>query len=187
MKDFTNPKTEFYPVPWWAWNGNLEFDEMRRQLDLMREQGVYEFFIFALQGLEHPDFLSEEWFKYVEFTLDEAEKRSMKVWIYDELNWPSGSAGGYVVRDFPEKREFVFRMSDNALNPGGFVLVDPENLVLLKQRLADGSFMDAEIDEYGYFTNKSSEPCHLYGVRIVPSSRPLTNVMVAGPAFILDS
>ena len=177
MKDFIHPNTEFYPVPWWAWNGRLEFDEMRRQLDLMRGQGVYEFFIFALQGLEHPDFLSEEWFKYVEFTLDEAEKRGMKVWIYDELNWPSGSAGGYVVRDFPEKREFVFRMSDNALKPGEFVPVDPENLVLLKQRLADGSFKDAGIDEYGYFTNKSDAPCHLYGVRITPSSRPLTNVM----------
>ena len=57
--DFKNPPTAFYPVPWWAWNGELEFDEMRRQLDIMREQNIFEFFIFALRGLTKPDFLSE--------------------------------------------------------------------------------------------------------------------------------
>ena len=63
MQKFIHPETEFYPVPWWAWNGNLNFDEMRRQLDLIHGQGIHEFFIFALQGLEHPVFLSEDWFK----------------------------------------------------------------------------------------------------------------------------
>jgi len=182
--DFKNPPTAFYPVPWWAWNGELEFDEMRRQLDIMREQNIFEFFIFALRGLTKPDFLSEEWFEYVKFTLDEAEKRGMKVWIYDELNWPSGSAGGHVVKDHPEKREFVYRFTENRLAPGDFVPVNQENLILLQKLSADGKLEDVPTDEFGYFTNDSSEKCRLFAVRITPSSRPMTNVLGVGNCWM---
>ncbi len=181
--DFKHPSSEFYPVPWWAWNGKLEFDEMRRQLDVMREQNIYEFFIFALHGLTKPDFLTEEWFEYVKFTLDEAEKRGMKVWIYDELNWPSGSAGGHVIKDHPEKREFVFRFTENRVQPGAFVMVDQENLVLLQKLYPDGKVEPAQTDEYGYFTNDRSEVCRLFAVRIIASNRALVNVLGVGNSW----
>ena len=75
--DFKNPPSEFYPVPWWAWKGEMEFPEMLRQLDLMQQQGVKEFFIFAASRLAKPVFLSDEWFEYVTFTLEEAQKRCL--------------------------------------------------------------------------------------------------------------
>ncbi len=104
MKDFAQPPHEFHPVPWWAWTGKMEKVEMRRQLVEMRDKGIYELFIFALYGLEHPVFLKESWWDMVDYTLVTARKLGMKIWIYDDLNWPSGSAGGWVLRDHPECR-----------------------------------------------------------------------------------
>ena len=95
---------DFGPVPWWAWSGSLQKPEMVNQLKLMKNCGVDEFFIFAVYGLEKPAFLTEEWFEYVAFTLSEAEKLNMRVWIYDDLNWPSGTAGGHMTRNYPEYR-----------------------------------------------------------------------------------
>ena len=53
------------------------------------------FFFHAREGLV-TSFLGEEWMKAFEASVDEAEKFGMKAWIYDELRWPSGFAGGIV-------------------------------------------------------------------------------------------
>ena len=66
-----HPADELRPVPWWSWTGRLEYGEMGRQLRMMSEQGIREFFLFPCYGLEHPVFLEESWWEYVGFALDE--------------------------------------------------------------------------------------------------------------------
>lgn len=92
----------YAPVPWWEWSGVMEKNEMCHQLDMMDDAGINEFIIFAVYGLEYPAFLSQEWFEMVRFTAVEAGKRRMKFWIYDDLNWPSGGAGGKLAELHPE-------------------------------------------------------------------------------------
>ncbi len=121
---FARPVPEFHPVPWWAWTGRLAKPEMRRQLDEMLARGIYEFFIFPLYGLEYPLFLRESWFEYVGFTLAECRQRGMKVWIYDELNWPSGTAGGRAVREHPEYRSWHLCCQEVELPPGETYYLD---------------------------------------------------------------
>ena len=113
---FGRPGPEFHPVPWWAWTGRLTKDVMCRQLDDMRRQGIYEFFIFPIYGLEYPLFLQESWFEYIGFTLAECRRRGMKAWIYDELNWPSGTAGGrdqYPIRSHGTCRDGVKQVASS--------------------------------------------------------------------------
>ena len=172
---FQTPPSELRPVPWWGWKGSLEFPEMLRQLDLMKEQGILEFFIFGSTALRRPVFFSEEWFEYIDFTLKEAEKRSMKVWIYDDLNWPSGSGGGALIKNHPEKREFQLRYAESKLAPGAFRSVDPVGLLLMRQEDADGAFHEVEIDGFGYFTNRSDRPVTLHTVHRKPLERSLLN------------
>ena len=163
---FRQPGSEMYPVPWWAWNGSLEFEEMTRQIELMHDQGIYEFFIFALIGLEKPHFLSSQWFEYISFTISEAEKRGMKLWIYDDLNWPSGSAGGYAVKEHPEKREFVLRYSETRLEPGDYLPVNPVGALSFQWRCSDGEIIPAELDTFGCFRNSSNTPGELLIIRL---------------------
>ena len=83
------------PVPFWYWNGDLREEKLLEQMAEIRAKGIYEFFIHARKGLEI-EFLSEAWFDRVELVLTDARRHGMKIWIYDELNWPSGMAGGKV-------------------------------------------------------------------------------------------
>ena len=100
---FADPPGEFRPVPFWFWNGDMREDEIDRQLREMKDKGVYEAFIHARKYLEVP-YLSETWFDRVGFTLDKAAEYGMRMWLYDEDNWPSGYAGGRVMQADPNCR-----------------------------------------------------------------------------------
>ena len=103
-RDFAHPTSQDRPNAFWFWNGALSEDELERQLHLMRAKGVEEFFIHPRQGLggvfgqtENDYYLSRDYFDKVEFVLDRARRLGMHVWLYDDLNWPSGYAGGRVL------------------------------------------------------------------------------------------
>ncbi|MBM7788421.1 glycosyl hydrolase [Tenggerimyces flavus] len=97
---FANPAAEHSACPFWFWNGDLEPDELLRQLHLMHERGVLGFVIHGREGLGIP-YLSEDWFDRCRLVIEEAARLGMKVWVYDDLNWPSGYAGGRVVARDP--------------------------------------------------------------------------------------
>ena len=102
---FTAPPSTSRPHAFWFWNGELTEAELARQLDEMRAGGVEEFFIHPRQGLggefgvtENDYYLSTDYFDKVEYAVEQAARRGMKAWLYDDLNWPSGFAGGRTVR-----------------------------------------------------------------------------------------
>lgn len=88
-------------VPFWMWNDHLEQDELKRQLHEIKAKGMNQAIIHPRFGLETP-YLSDEWFEMVGFVVEEAQREEMKLWIYDELNWPSGYAGGEVLEKDPD-------------------------------------------------------------------------------------
>ncbi|MEM1581019.1 MAG: glycosyl hydrolase [Candidatus Bathyarchaeia archaeon] len=102
-KLFKEPPTEFRGVPFWSINDRLDPQEVARQITLLDSGGYGGVFFHAREGLATP-FLSEEWFKAFRAAVDEAKKRGMYVWIYDELCWPSGFAGGIIPALGPKYR-----------------------------------------------------------------------------------
>jgi len=97
---FESPAPEHTACPFWFWNGDLEPTEIIRQIGLMFDKGIRSFVIHARVGLTVP-YLSETWFKRCELALIKAARLGMKVWLYDEDNWPSGYAGGRVLKRDP--------------------------------------------------------------------------------------
>lgn len=95
---FRNPPKEYTLAPFWFWNDSLEEDSIAFQLEEMYKKGVYECIIHARKGLE-VEYLSDKWFDRIRFAAAYARKKGMKLWIYDEDNWPSGYAGGRVIAD----------------------------------------------------------------------------------------
>lgn len=102
LSGFAAPPSEYRGAPFWAWNGKLEPEELKRQIRIMHEMGLGGFFMHSRVGLDTP-YLSEEWHECVEACIDEAEKLDMQAWLYDEDRWPSGAAGGLVTNN-PEFR-----------------------------------------------------------------------------------
>ena len=98
---FNQPGAAHSACPLWFWNGDLEPQELLRQMALMHQQGVLAFVIHARRGLE-VEYLSETWFARCGLVIEEAARLGMKLWIYDEDNWPSGYAGGRVLERNPD-------------------------------------------------------------------------------------
>ncbi len=96
------PGARYRGKPFWAWNGRLAPEELRRQIRLMKQMGLGGFFMHSRVGLDTP-YLGSEWFDCVNACADEAARLGMEAWMYDEDRWPSGAAGGLVTRN-PEYR-----------------------------------------------------------------------------------
>ena len=93
--DFKKIDKKYRAVPFWSWNEKLDPDETRRQTAIMDETGHGGFFMHARGGLQ-TEYMGEEWFENVAAAVDEANKRGMHAWAYDENGWPSGFGGGRV-------------------------------------------------------------------------------------------
>ena len=93
--EFKNPGSEYRSIPFWAWNDELDTDEIRRQIREMKSCGIGGFFIHSRDGLE-TEYLSDKWFECVSAAVDEAKKNGMFSWLYDEDRWPSGTCGGSI-------------------------------------------------------------------------------------------
>ncbi|MBD3183859.1 hypothetical protein GF312_16360 [Candidatus Poribacteria bacterium] len=108
-QQFISPSSVYRGKPFWAWNGPLKEEELRRQIRVFKDMGLGGGFMHSRVGLATP-YLSEEWFDLIRACANEAEKNDMEAWLYDEDRWPSGAAGGIVTKE-PEYRQKFLNMS----------------------------------------------------------------------------
>ncbi|MBO5229086.1 MAG: hypothetical protein J6B39_08850, partial [Lachnospiraceae bacterium] len=87
--------------PFWFWNGDMNEEEIIRQITEMKKQGIPGFLIHPRQGMEIP-YMSKAFFDRVRLAVQTAKELDMEVWLYDEYPYPSGICGGEVILDHPE-------------------------------------------------------------------------------------
>lgn len=100
---YLHPLSTYRIQPFWFWNGEMDDQEIARQIREMADKGLGGFFICARQGLEVP-YLSESWFDKVRYAADLAAEHGLEVWLYDEYPYPSGIAGGEVLLAHPDAK-----------------------------------------------------------------------------------
>ncbi|MBE6358372.1 MAG: hypothetical protein E7057_03895 [Lentisphaerae bacterium] len=181
LKSIVEPVSEYYPIPWWSWTGNMQKPEMSRQLKLMYDQHIREFFIFPCYALEYPVFLQESWWEYVEFTLRECEKLGMKVWIYDDLSWPSGSAGGLAMQRYPHCRMQQLQCRRIPLGAGEVYRHDPaSDTVHIGFRSDSGKVQQITLnEEYRWRNDRSENGCIILIVKVFYDEVSLNSTAVA--------
>lgn len=97
------PSAEFSLAPFWFWNDRLTAKEIRRQLDDFQAHGVDAFVLHPRVGLpEDQGWMSAGLLDAMRCALAEARERGMRVILYDEGMYPSGSACGRVVASDPD-------------------------------------------------------------------------------------
>ena len=102
IESLLTPKPEFSPMPFWFLNGDLDDAEITRQMKDFKEHGVCGVVLHPRMGLaDRIGYLSESFFHYIRHALETARDLDMKVVLYDEGMYPSGSAGGQIVREDP--------------------------------------------------------------------------------------
>jgi hypothetical protein len=98
MDQFENPPAELRGKPFWSWNGDLDKDELIRQIGIAKEMGMGGVFMHSRTGLK-TEYLGEEWFELINACAEQCAQNGLEGWLYDEDRWPSGSAGGIVTQD----------------------------------------------------------------------------------------
>ncbi|MBO5149958.1 MAG: hypothetical protein J6B66_06980, partial [Anaerotignum sp.] len=58
---FKAPGCAWRGKPFWSWNGELREDEVRRQINIMKEMGLGGYFMHSRAGLI-TEYLGDEWF-----------------------------------------------------------------------------------------------------------------------------
>lgn len=115
IEELKNPSREFSPVPFWFLNDKLEKQELKRQLNDFNDKGVNGVVLHPRIGLPDDfEYLSEEYFNIIRFIVETAAKLNMKIVLYDEAMYPSGSAHGLVVKSNPDFASVGITLTDNS-------------------------------------------------------------------------
>jgi len=103
--EWVDPPHEFSQIPFWFWNDELSEAELLRQMEDFQAHGVHGFLIHPRAGLPKSiGWLSERMIGFMRFAIERAAERDMKVILYDEGMYPSGSSSGQVVAENPTYR-----------------------------------------------------------------------------------
>lgn len=107
------PGREHRPVVFLILNGPLTAEGLRAQIADLHERGFGAVLLHPMgerfrlgdfiSGID-PPYLSDEYFALIRVAVDEADRRGLLIWLYDEGGWPSGTAQGRVVEGHPELR-----------------------------------------------------------------------------------
>jgi hypothetical protein len=101
---------DYRPSAFWFWNDELEPEQMRRRFAAMAAAELREVLFHPVHGMT-VEYLSTAYFDRLRFALGLAREHGIKVWIYDEFAWPSGVAGGLLLREHPEHRGWHLKFS----------------------------------------------------------------------------
>lgn len=95
--------TDFSPIPFWFLNDMPDEGKIAGQLNDYVEKGINGIVLHPRIGLpKEIPYLSEKYFEIVRFIVKTAADLEMKVVLYDEGMYPSGSAHGMVVEQNPD-------------------------------------------------------------------------------------
>lgn len=94
---FVDPAGDTRPMVYWYWTGNVTPAVVDAQMAELRDKGINEAVLFPYGGDKmQPAFFTEAWFDIVEHVLREAERTGMRIWLFNDSNFPSGKAGGII-------------------------------------------------------------------------------------------
>ncbi|MDE6640092.1 MAG: hypothetical protein K2K63_06185, partial [Acetatifactor sp.] len=130
LDSIKNPPGEYTPVPFWFLNDEPDEDKIGQQLADYRNKGVEGIVLHPRIGIpcEVP-YLSDSYFRTVKYVVRTAGRLGMKVVLYDEGMYPSGSAHGLVAAENRDYASKGITLSDNA--EGGQVIT----------RFSDGRYL----------------------------------------------
>jgi alpha-L-rhamnosidase len=101
IETFHDPSRDYGILPFWFLNGELDPDEMRFQLAELRDKGMQGVIFHGRFGLEMP-YVGDTYLDRIRFGVDEAIRLGLTSWVYDEMNWPSGTADKRVLAERPD-------------------------------------------------------------------------------------
>jgi len=98
---FPTPPPENGMILWWGWDGPVNPEVIKRDLDRIKAMGFSGVMIEAGSHME-AKYLTPAWFDLFQVAVAQAHERNLRVWVEDEGKYPSGFVGGRFTRERPD-------------------------------------------------------------------------------------
>ena len=148
---FQNPPKSAQPRTWWHWTkGNVTLDGIKKDLEWMKRVGIAGFQAADVnfgggQTVDHKiKFGTDEWYNYVKYASEEAEKLDLEMAIFSSPGW-SISGGPWVK---PEQAMKKLVWSDILLNGSK----------IFNGKLPHPPFSNGPFQDYGSGRKNKQEP-----------------------------
>ena len=155
--DFAQPPVEYRPMPLWHLNGQLTEEGIRKQIIEARDfsgyggmtplpvtPGPHWYDQHACPGMT-PEYLSEAYFDMYIYMLEVSKEAGTQIILYDDGDFPSGSAGGRLLKEYPQyTRKYLIK--DEFTTQGGRAVVKDFMLKDTQSRLAIAAMNIASLE-----------------------------------------
>ena len=101
-------------IPMFALTGRPTKKQLEAEIAEFKKVGIGAVMLYPRSGCLVP-YMSEEWFDLIESAIDVCEQADMKIWLYDEFNWPSGGCGGAVMAESAQNWAKKIILTENGL------------------------------------------------------------------------
>jgi len=129
-REFADPPLRWLSRPLWFWNGKLDAEKTRGMVADCKAAGYCGMGILPCKGMG-VDFMSPEFLKHSKVAVDEAGRLGMKMCLYDEFWFPSGSAGGLLAKEHPEAlSKRLDMLAADVAGPKQFTQAVPEGTLM---------------------------------------------------------
>ena len=94
-----NKNPYVFPFLWMKGEGR---EVIAEEIEKIYQTGIRE---ICIESRPHPHFLENPWWQDMDFVMEEAKKRDMKVWLLDDAHFPTGYANGLIKTKYPERKK----------------------------------------------------------------------------------
>lgn len=101
-------------IPMYSLCGLPTKEEILKEMEYFRDEGIKTVIIYPRSGCEI-EYMSEQWLDVCEIITEFARDNGMKIWLYDDFNWPSGSCKGSVTGENPRFVAKKFRVEKDGV------------------------------------------------------------------------
>ena len=104
MQDINTDTQSNYIMPF-LWIKGESRNTILTEIEKIEECGIKA---FVLESRTHPHFMKEEWFDDMDFMIETAKSKDMKIWLLDDAHFPTGYANG-LLKDYPDrKKQYIY-------------------------------------------------------------------------------
>lgn len=165
---FKNPPADCQPSYSWLWNVPVSREAIDRELEEIVRAGVKSLYILpmpkdfrpeTIRTYLDPDYLTEEFVELAKYAIERMIDNGITPWLYDEGGWPSGSACGKTLLDYPDGAMTLLRKRILTLKAGEkFQPADTFVAAFIGKARIDREYVaEQDVEILEYFTRRNTE------------------------------
>lgn len=115
-----------------------------KEIEKIEECGIKA---FVVESRTHPHFMEQEWFDDMDFMMETAKSKGMKIWLLDDAHFPTGYANGLLSKYPDRKKQYIHFNTVDVWGYKDEVTIDVKAMCKPRKSWRDRKKSQEQIDE----------------------------------------